>query len=321
MSSEELSLTWGDHHSTLVGVFEKLLETSTLVDCTIAAEGQYLRAHKVVLSACSPYFELLFAQENEKNPIVILKDVKFQELKSMIDFIYRGKVKIPEDRLEDFIDAAESLQIKGLGGGQKPDSSEKKGNESPSAQKRGGLTSHALRKRRRLSTDDAESKSSPKSDLNSESNSCESVSVTQEPPDILGLSQPEIPSPIVTLTTGSDVISPEVHIEQSDSETNASALPVECTLPSADTERLLEHAASVVKREPEPVAEIFLDDNDCFVDPKKEVCVEEMADLESDGISAVMEYVQQQQSTNQYSGSLPAPPREEATSLAVRPLA
>ncbi|GLH11857.1 Probable transcription factor Ken [Gryllus bimaculatus] len=116
MTTEELALTWDDHHNTLVGVFRKLLETSTLVDCTIAAEGRYLRAHKIILSACSPYFEMLFSQENEKNPIVVLKDIKFQELQAMIDFIYSGKVKVPEDRLGDFVDAAESLQIKGLGG-------------------------------------------------------------------------------------------------------------------------------------------------------------------------------------------------------------
>ncbi|XP_025421333.1 longitudinals lacking protein, isoforms A/B/D/L-like isoform X21 [Sipha flava] len=117
--NQQFCLRWNNHQSTLISVFDTLLESGTLVDCTLAAEGQYLKAHKVVLSACSPYLELLLSQHYEKHPIVILKDVKFQELKSMMDYMYRGEVNISQDKLSTFLKAAESLQIKGLtdGGG------------------------------------------------------------------------------------------------------------------------------------------------------------------------------------------------------------
>ncbi|XP_060839256.1 sex determination protein fruitless-like isoform X21 [Rhopalosiphum padi] len=117
--NQHFCLRWNNHQSTLISVFDTLLESGTLVDCTLAAEGQYLKAHKVVLSACSPYLELLLSQHYEKHPIVILKDVKFQELKSMMDYMYRGEVNISQDQLSTFLKAAESLQIKGLtdGGG------------------------------------------------------------------------------------------------------------------------------------------------------------------------------------------------------------
>lgn len=64
-------------------------------------------------------FQLLLSQHYEKHPIVILKDIKFQELKSMMDYMYRGEVNISQDQLSTFLKAAESLQIKGLtdGGG------------------------------------------------------------------------------------------------------------------------------------------------------------------------------------------------------------
>lgn len=55
---QQFCLRWNNHQSTLVAVFDTLLENGTLVDCTLAAEGRYLNAHKVVLSACSPYFEV-----------------------------------------------------------------------------------------------------------------------------------------------------------------------------------------------------------------------------------------------------------------------
>lgn len=115
-SEQEFCLRWNDHKSTLITIFESLLESNTLVDCTLAAEGQCLKAHKVVLSACSPYFQFLLTQHTDKHPIIILKDVKFEELRAMIDYMYRGEVNIPEDQLGPLLEAAESLQIRGLGG-------------------------------------------------------------------------------------------------------------------------------------------------------------------------------------------------------------
>ncbi|XP_054288094.1 titin-like isoform X1 [Macrosteles quadrilineatus] len=114
MADQQFCLRWNNHQSTLISVFDTLLENGTLVDCTLAAEGQYLKAHKVVLCACSPYLEALLSQHYEKHPIVILKDVKFSELKSMMDYMYRGEVNISQDQLGTFLKAAESLQIKGL---------------------------------------------------------------------------------------------------------------------------------------------------------------------------------------------------------------
>ncbi|XP_025834632.1 longitudinals lacking protein isoform X8 [Agrilus planipennis] len=123
---QQFCLRWNNHQSTLVAVFDTLLENGTLVDCTLAAEGKFLNAHKVVLSACSPYFETLLSQNYDKHPIFILKDVKFQELKAMMDYMYRGEVNISQDQLGALLKAAESLQIKGLSDNRKGESETKK---------------------------------------------------------------------------------------------------------------------------------------------------------------------------------------------------
>ncbi|XP_043504089.1 transcription factor SPT20 homolog isoform X3 [Polistes fuscatus] len=111
---QQFCLKWNNHQSTLIQNFDTLLESGTLVDCTLAAEGKYLKAHRVVLSACSPYFEGLLSEHYDKHPVFILKDVKFKELKAMIDYMYRGEVNISQDQLTALLKAAESLQIKGL---------------------------------------------------------------------------------------------------------------------------------------------------------------------------------------------------------------
>ncbi|VVC31776.1 Hypothetical protein CINCED_3A017399 [Cinara cedri] len=111
---QQFCLRWNNHQNTLISVFDSLLESGSLVDCALAAEGQCMNAHKVVLSACSPYFAMLLNQHFDKYPVLILKDVTYQELRSMMDYMYRGEVNITQEQLGSFLKAAESLQIKGL---------------------------------------------------------------------------------------------------------------------------------------------------------------------------------------------------------------
>jgi hypothetical protein len=49
-------LKWNNYQSNVTSTFKELLAVEDFVDITLSAEGGALRAHKVVLSACSPYF-------------------------------------------------------------------------------------------------------------------------------------------------------------------------------------------------------------------------------------------------------------------------
>jgi tramtrack len=68
----------------------------------------------MVLSACSPYFQKLFLNHPEIHPIVILKDIPYTDVKSLLDFMYRGEVSVDQERLTAFLRIAETLKIKGL---------------------------------------------------------------------------------------------------------------------------------------------------------------------------------------------------------------
>ena len=59
MASQRFCLRWNNHQSNLLSVFDQLLHDEAFVDVTLAVEGQLLRAHKMVLSACSPYFQVV----------------------------------------------------------------------------------------------------------------------------------------------------------------------------------------------------------------------------------------------------------------------
>lgn len=67
-----------------------------------------------VIFNCCLWLQGLLSEHYDKHPVFILKDVKFKELKAMMDYMYRGEVNISQDQLAALLKAAESLQIKGL---------------------------------------------------------------------------------------------------------------------------------------------------------------------------------------------------------------
>jgi len=54
------SLRWHDFQSSILSSFRHLRDSEDFVDVTLACDGgRYFTAHKMVLSACSPYFRHL----------------------------------------------------------------------------------------------------------------------------------------------------------------------------------------------------------------------------------------------------------------------
>ncbi|XP_049821076.1 protein tramtrack, beta isoform isoform X4 [Aethina tumida] len=116
MASDQFSLHWDNFHNNMSSGMNSLLENEDLVDVTLAVEGKCLKAHKVVLSVCSPYFKELFKNNPCQHPIVFMKDVSYVALSDLLQFMYQGEVQVSQDNLTSFIKTAEALQIKGLTG-------------------------------------------------------------------------------------------------------------------------------------------------------------------------------------------------------------
>ncbi|XP_071452772.1 protein bric-a-brac 1-like [Hetaerina americana] len=108
------NLRWNNHTNNMLQVFSEQLNNEKLVDVTLSCEGKFLKVHRMVLSACSPYFQKLFIDHNEQNPIIILKGVKFCDLKSVVSFMYCGEIEVAEPEMEGVLAVAETLEIKGL---------------------------------------------------------------------------------------------------------------------------------------------------------------------------------------------------------------
>ena len=61
------------------------------------------------------YFEQdLLHQQFDKQAIVFLKDVRYIDLRALVDYMYRGEVNVAQDQLATFLNTAEALRIKGI---------------------------------------------------------------------------------------------------------------------------------------------------------------------------------------------------------------
>ncbi|XP_045473792.1 modifier of mdg4-like isoform X2 [Harmonia axyridis] len=114
IEDQQFCLRWNNFQANFTSQFETLRDDEDFTDVTIACEGQKLQAHKVVLSACSPYFKELFKTNPCSHPIIFMKDVEAQHIVALMEFMYAGEVNVAQANLSAFLKTAESLKIRGL---------------------------------------------------------------------------------------------------------------------------------------------------------------------------------------------------------------
>lgn len=109
-----LSLKWNNHKTTFFEILRVLREKANYTDATIAVDGKFYPVHKLVMSTCSEYFSEIFEKTPCKSPVIVLKDVRSQDMEALLDYMYLGEVNVNQNDLASLLKTAECLRIKGL---------------------------------------------------------------------------------------------------------------------------------------------------------------------------------------------------------------
>jgi len=114
MSAEKFCLRWNDFEANISTAFRELREDKDFFDVTLACDDDQLQAHKVILSACSPFFRTILKKNKHEHPLLYLKGVKYIDLVAVLNFMYHGEVNVAQEELNSFLAVAEDLKVKGL---------------------------------------------------------------------------------------------------------------------------------------------------------------------------------------------------------------
>jgi hypothetical protein len=113
-SAEKFCLRWNDFESNISSAFRELREDKDFFDVTLACDDDQIQAHKVIISACSPFFRSILRRNRHEHPLLYLKGVKYVDLVSILNFMYHGEVNVAQEELNSFLAVAEDLKVKGL---------------------------------------------------------------------------------------------------------------------------------------------------------------------------------------------------------------
>ena len=115
-SCEKLSLKWNEHESNLLMSVVDSHRNNEFCDVTLLSEDlAHIPAHKLILSGSSGFFHAILRKfPSDSHPLIYLKGVKQRNLNDILSFIYTGEAGVRQEDLNNFLEVASELKIKGL---------------------------------------------------------------------------------------------------------------------------------------------------------------------------------------------------------------
>jgi len=115
MSSTQLQITAVDFSELTQGALSEICNDTDFCDVTLVCDGdQQIKAHKVVLASFSQFFKNILAKNPHEHPLLYIKGINLESLKSILAFIYSGEVTTDQHSLDSFLQLSKDLEIRGL---------------------------------------------------------------------------------------------------------------------------------------------------------------------------------------------------------------
>ena len=115
MVEENFVLKWKNHTEQMRKSLHQMMMTESVTDVTLVSSDQlYFKAHKVVIGAGSSIFNDIVNKTHVNDTFIFMRGVTGNDLKSILSFVYLGEVSIDHERMNEFLEIARDLGIKGL---------------------------------------------------------------------------------------------------------------------------------------------------------------------------------------------------------------
>ena len=125
MMTEKFNLKWNDFEANVSKSFGLFRKADYLHDVTLVSDDfKQVSAHKLVLSASSEYFQRLFKETKQSQPVIVLNGISHSDIVNVLDYVYEGEVRIHQEDLDNFLNVAQRLKLEGLLGGDAEDDQE-----------------------------------------------------------------------------------------------------------------------------------------------------------------------------------------------------
>lgn len=101
------------HPKLLLEQINQLRRSSELCDVCLLVGGSRVYAHKIILSASSPYFRAMFTGElaESKQDKITIRDIDETAMEMLVDFCYTSKITVDEKSVQTLLPAACILQV------------------------------------------------------------------------------------------------------------------------------------------------------------------------------------------------------------------
>ena len=113
MHQEKYNLNWHTYSDHLREMLHEMMKSNELTDVTLISDDKkHFKAHKIVLTACSPVFKSIINELPQNSSVIYLRGIQHQEMESILEFIYLGAATFSVERMGEFLEVAKDLEIK-----------------------------------------------------------------------------------------------------------------------------------------------------------------------------------------------------------------
>ncbi|NXF05289.1 KLH17 protein, partial [Smithornis capensis] len=102
------------HYHDAFVCMNRMRQRGLLCDIVLHVGTKEIKAHKVVLASCSPYFHAMFTSNESRQTHVTLHDIDPQALEQLVQYAYTAEIVVGEGNVQTLLPAASLLQLNGV---------------------------------------------------------------------------------------------------------------------------------------------------------------------------------------------------------------